>query len=157
MKFSEFVPIIQSMIWPIFLAALIYIFRGWLKEVLDLIKQRIEAGSELGVGPGGVTIGAVPKLPDEPDSDDLIEDEGQNATTSPDLESRSDAILQKEAADPVESLQLVHRSRFSRIKNGRNYYSIEVSPGRCIPTGARPSRARRVLLASHLQKSNPRG
>jgi len=153
MQLRELVPLMQTMVWPLFLGILIFIFRGWFKEVLELIRQRIEAGSELGVGPSGLTIGPIPRLPDDPSAEELIEDDGQNSVTSPDFESRSHAIQQKETEDPIETLQLVHHTKFSRIKNNRNYYSIVVSLENATPEAL--AQVERVVYFLHRTFKNP--
>jgi hypothetical protein len=56
------IPFLQSLIWPIFIGLLLFFFRGWFRELLDAIKNRIASGSEMSVGPSGFTLGSAPKL-----------------------------------------------------------------------------------------------
>lgn len=149
---KDWIPFLQSLVWPVFLGSLIYVFRDWFKEILDAIKRRIDEGSELGVGPTGLTLGSAPRLPNDPTPEEIIDD-GETEPTPPDLLEREQAIEQKEATDPLESLQLVHRTSFLRVKNDRNYYRIVVSISAA--TSEVLSEVDRVVYFLHRTFKNP--
>lgn len=59
---DAWIPLLQTLIWPVFIGILILSFRGWFRDLLDVIKRRVESGSELSVGPAGISLGSAPKL-----------------------------------------------------------------------------------------------
>lgn len=62
---KEWIPFFQALVWPVFLAALLLIFRRKVLDVIGAVKGRIEAGAEMGVGPSGFTLGSAPVLKTE--------------------------------------------------------------------------------------------
>lgn len=123
---KELVPLMQSLVWPIFLGILIYFFKDWFRELLQTIKNRIEEGGEFNVGPTGFGMGAAPRLPDEPIAEDMIDD-GDEEKSAPELLAQEQKIEEEEKREPSKTLQLVHRTSFLKIKGNRNYYRIIVS------------------------------
>ena len=59
---ETWIPFLQTLVWPIFILIFLFWFRGWLGELLEVVKKRIETGSEMSVGPSGFSIGQAPKL-----------------------------------------------------------------------------------------------
>ncbi len=123
---KDWVPFFQSLIWPIFIGFFIYKFRNQFSGVLASIKKRIEEGSSVGVGPQGFTLGSAPQLPDDPDPEEMIDD-GESQSLSPELIETEKAYEKELTENPVENLQLVHTSRYLKMKNGREYYRIIIS------------------------------
>ena len=123
---KDWIPFLQSLVWPIFIAILIYIFRSRFEDILESVKKRIEEGSSVGVGPSGFTLGSAPQLPDDPAPEEMIDD-GENQKTTPELIEKEKAFEEELRKNPVERLQLIHTSRFLKVKNGRDYYRIVVS------------------------------
>lgn len=149
---KDWIPLLQSLIWPAFLAVLIFVFRDWFKDVLKIIKRRIEEGGELGLGPTGLSLGSAPRLPDDPTPEEIIDD-GETTEAAPELIERERAIELKTETDPLESLQLVHRTRFLRIKNDRDYYRISISLEAAVPQAL--SQVERVVYFLHRTFKNP--
>jgi len=145
---KDWIPFLQSLIWPAFFGILIYTFRDWFKEILDTIKHRIEEGGEFGVGPSGLTLGSAPLLPDDPTPEELIDD-GETKPTPPDLLEREKAIERREATDPLESLQLVHETSFMKVKDGRDYYRIFIALSHRAANPEVLSRVDRVVYFLH--------
>lgn len=123
---KDWIPLLQTLVWPAFLGMLVVAYRNSFKQILLAIKKRIDDGSEFNLGPGGLGLGAAPKLPDEPDEEDIIDD-GSKEDSHPELLAREQAIEEEEKLAPEKSLQLVHRTSFLKVKNNRNYYRIIVS------------------------------
>jgi hypothetical protein len=48
---AEYVPLLQTLVWPVFLAILIAVFRGRFLQILETLRKRIEEGSSLKAGP----------------------------------------------------------------------------------------------------------
>jgi len=119
------IPLLQSLIWPIFIGLLLFFFRGWFRELLDAIKNRIASGSEMSVGPSGFTLGSAPKL-EEP--------KGENAPSPQILErfveeSKEVAPQRESTLDMSKYFQLVHSAKLnpeSSKRQGRPYYTIQV-------------------------------
>lgn len=123
---KDWIPFLQSLIWPAFFAILIYKFRNRFEDILGSVKQRIEEGSSVGVGPNGFTLGTAPQLPDDPVPEEMIGDE-EEQKARPELIEKEKAFAAELNKNPVESLQLIHTSRYIGVKDGRDYYKIVVS------------------------------
>lgn len=123
---KDWIPLLQSLVWPLFLGLLVIAYRNSFKSILLAIKKRIDDGSEVNLGPGGFGLGAAPKLPDEPEAEDIIDD-GSREDSHPELLAREQEIEEQEKRIPEKSIQLVHRTAFLKVKNNRNYYRIVVS------------------------------
>ncbi|MFT4938942.1 MAG: hypothetical protein ACI88A_001974 [Paraglaciecola sp.] len=123
---KDWIPFLQSLVWPTFIAILIYIFRNRFEGILESVKKRIEEGSSVGVGPSGFSLGSAPQLPDNPTPEEMIDD-GEDQKTTPELIKKEKALEEELSKNPVERLQLIHTSRYLKIKNGRDYYRIVVS------------------------------
>lgn len=149
---KELIPLVQTLVWPVFLGVLLYIYRRWFREILNLIKARIEEGGEFNLGPTGFVMGAAPKLPDNPDADDIIDD-GSAEISSPELLAREEKIEQEKTQDPEKSLQLVHRTSYLKIKNNRRYYRVVVSLDSSDPLAL--ARVERVVYYLHPTFRNP--
>jgi hypothetical protein len=149
---SEWIPLLQSLVWPVFLGVLIYCNRSWLAGVLDAIKQRIEEGGEFGIGPQGLTMGAAPRLPDEPEKEDIIDD-GSGPVQWPELVAIESSIEKEEEEDPVKGLHLVHRTGFWKMRDGRPYYRVVVSLDAKNPSALRE--IQRVIYYLHRTFKNP--
>ncbi len=145
-------PFLQSLVWPAFLGILVYSLRNWLLEFLEVIKRRVKEGGRLEVGPRGFVLESAPRLPDDPGPDEIIDD-GETTEISTEFVEREKAIKKKDVTDPLESLQLVHRTKFSRVKNGRDYYRIVVSLGGAVPEAL--SKVKRVIYYLHHTFKNP--
>lgn len=55
----EWIPLLQTLVWPLFIILLIVWFRPTFVKILAAIADRIKSGAPIEVGPGGVKIGAV--------------------------------------------------------------------------------------------------
>ncbi|AOJ65422.1 hypothetical protein WJ32_23350 [Burkholderia ubonensis] len=66
----EWIPLLQTLVWPIFVIGLALIFRSSFSAILHEIKERIKSGSPLEAGPRGFKLGGITKelekLPDAP-------------------------------------------------------------------------------------------
>ena len=102
---KEWIPFFQSLVWPVFLAALLLIFRRKVLEVIVAVKGRIEAGAEMGVGPSGFTLGSAPVLKTE-----------SKAKGSTKRSQGGDWDYQSEV------LYMVHSARFAKkVPEGRDF------------------------------------
>lgn len=52
---NGFVPLLQSLVWPIFLVLIVVVFRKHVVEIFNLLKRRIDSGSEFKVA--GLEVG----------------------------------------------------------------------------------------------------
>ncbi len=59
---KEWIPFLQELVWPLFLAVLVLLARGPLKRLLKAFEDRVAAGAEFEAGTSGIRVGAVPKL-----------------------------------------------------------------------------------------------
>lgn len=48
---AEWVPLLKSLVWPVFLATVLYFGRAYVKDILSAIRNRIEKGASIQVGP----------------------------------------------------------------------------------------------------------
>lgn len=123
---KDWIPLLQSLIWPIFITILIFKYKNRFDEILESIKKRIDSGSAVDVGPGGITIGSAPQLPDNPEPEEMIDDDETQEIT-PELIEKEKIYEEELSENSIEKLQLIHTTRFLRVKNNRNYYRIIVS------------------------------
>lgn len=149
---KDWIPFLQSLVWPAFLGALVYVYRKWFREILAVIKKRIEDGGDFSVGPTGFGMGAAPKLPEQPDPEDMIDD-GSTEKSSPEQLVKEQQIEEEEKREPEKSLQLVHRSSFWKVKNNTNYYRIIVSLDSRDPRAL--AEVERVVYYLHKSFENP--
>jgi hypothetical protein len=67
---AEWVPLLQTLVWPIFIGVLIFWFRNNLSTVVQAITERIKSGASVKAGP--IELGTIAKemekLPDAPQS-----------------------------------------------------------------------------------------
>lgn len=123
---AQWIPLLQSLIWPLFLGIVLFVFRGYFRDLLEVIQRQVAAGSEVSIGPSGFMLGGGIKL-DEPDS-----------ATEEALLERVDSEISKAASTEQESLPhelaqtvyLVHDATSLRksgpSSGGRDYYGIRV-------------------------------
>ncbi|MFE0025883.1 pYEATS domain-containing protein [Amycolatopsis sp. NPDC059021] len=55
---KDWIPLLQSLIWPIFIALLVFAFRSAIRTLLKSVNERVAKGDHLEVGPGGVKLRA---------------------------------------------------------------------------------------------------
>ena len=60
---KDWIPLLQSLVWPLFLLGLAIWFRAGVKTVLISIAERIHSGASFEAGPSGIKIGAVQSPP----------------------------------------------------------------------------------------------
>lgn len=123
---KDWIPLLQSLIWPIFITILIFKYKDRFDEILESIKKRIDSGSSVDVGPGGITIGSAPQLPDDPEPEEMIDD-GETQEVTPELIEKEKIYEEELSKNSIEKLQLIHTTRFLRVKDDRDYYRIIVS------------------------------
>jgi len=122
---DEWIPLLQSLIWPVFIGILILSFRGWFRELLEAIKKQVESGAGLSVGPGGFSLGEAPKL-DQP---------AEEAISAPEAFERYAVMSGKippEEKEPALEISKLFRVVHSATPNpdlsktaGRPYYTIQ--------------------------------
>jgi hypothetical protein len=54
---SEWIPFLQSLVWPVFLAVFLFLAREQVRGILTSIKARVERGDPFQAGPGGISFG----------------------------------------------------------------------------------------------------
>jgi hypothetical protein len=74
---TSWIPLFQTLVWPILMVSLIIYFRSACSTILRAIAGRIESGASVKAGPGGFELGAVSKemekLPSAPQSAAIVE------------------------------------------------------------------------------------
>ena len=67
---SEWIPLLQTLVWPIFVIGIVVYFRSTCSSILQAIAERIRSGAPVEAGPGGFKLGAITKelekLPESP-------------------------------------------------------------------------------------------
>lgn len=74
---KEWIPLLQTLVWPIFILFFFYYFRGGATELLAALIERVKAGASLEL-PGGVKVGEMPRSLD----DDKLHDKITSAVTN---------------------------------------------------------------------------
>jgi len=123
---KDWIPLIQSLVWPVFITGIIIIFRSLFEGILKAIKKRVEEGSSITVSSTGLILGSAPQLPDNPTPNEIIYD-GEDEKIPPELFEKERALEKELIENPIEKLQLIHTSKYLKIKNGRNYYRLVIS------------------------------
>lgn len=54
---GEWIPLLQSLIWPVFIAAFLFLIRGHVVAILKSVSTRIERGDPFEAGPSGISFG----------------------------------------------------------------------------------------------------
>jgi len=116
---KDWIPLFQELIWPLFIGLLLLWNKSWFKALLASIKQRVEDGSDFNVGPGGISVGQAPTLPDSVNEADVIDD-----GFKPEGELPPDEI---DEVSIENQISLSHRTSFWKMKNGRAFYHIYIT------------------------------
>ncbi len=122
---KDWIPIIETLIWPSFLIILIIAGRKWLKELLKIIKYRIEAGSEMSIGPSGFSLGSAPKLKT------IVEENEDNLIVSDDSKLKDKKNLKQNLSpNSVQSIYLIHGAKYYKkagpTNDRRDFYTVKV-------------------------------
>lgn len=97
---KDWIPLFKTLIWPIFLGALVYFFRSSFKDILEIIKDRISEGSGFNIGPTGFGMGSTPKLSkDESEIDIVAQARAMPRTREPEDVSRAKDLIAKFVAE----------------------------------------------------------
>lgn len=118
---EAWIPFFQSLIWPLFLAVFLILNRKWVREVAEVIKERIRKGSGFKT-PVFELDSVAPKMePAGPNPQDLMEKIIYEAKEAP----LPNPELLLEIAD---SLYLVHTAEQTNAQDamGRQYYRVRV-------------------------------
>jgi hypothetical protein len=120
---SDWIPLIQSLVWPVFIAVLVFKFRASLHHLVDTITSRVKQGASFEAGASGVRLGpSSPQIPSgpepEPGAQPLLD--ASSASTDPRPDSAS--------ANPAHTIHLAHTARRDRQLDRGNYryHSIHV-------------------------------
>jgi hypothetical protein len=119
------IPLIQSLIWPIFIAVLLFLFRSWFKQFLEAVKNRIESGSEMSVGPGGFVLGSAPRLDEQENS----EIEHVDTAITKHIKTTVSQPLETTDFELAKYFRLLHFATHNpkvSQKRGKPYYTIKV-------------------------------
>lgn len=54
---SEWIPLLQSLVWPVFFAILLFVMRRQVRNLAASIARRVDRGDSFQVGPGGLSLG----------------------------------------------------------------------------------------------------
>lgn len=71
---KDWIPLLQSLVWPVVLVGFAIWFRDAVKQVLNAISERIKSGAPFEAGPSGIKIGAVQAPPSTAKSLAAVED-----------------------------------------------------------------------------------
>jgi hypothetical protein len=118
---EAWIPFFQSLIWPLFLAVFLIANRKWVKDVTEVIKERIRKGSGFKT-PVFELDSAAPKMePEGPNPQEVFEKIAYESREAP----LPDPTLLLEAAN---SLYLVHTAEQTSSQDnlGRPYYLVRV-------------------------------
>ena len=123
---KAWIPFFQSLIWPIFITVLLFGFGGWFLELLEVVKKRIESGSEMSVGPSGFTLGEAPKLEE---TEDEASKSPKEVIEKYAKVTKKETPQQETALELAKYFRLVHSASYNSTlskQNGRPYYTIRV-------------------------------
>ncbi len=65
---KDWIPLLQTLAWPVFVAILLYLFRDRFNELVQAIRSRIESGDPFEAGTSGIKLGSSsPRSPSGPE------------------------------------------------------------------------------------------
>jgi hypothetical protein len=106
---TDWIPLFQTLVWPVFVIIMFFVYRKSIKQLIQIIAERISKGADFSIGPQGVTVGSAPKL--EQQKEGLLE-KGIDDLNSQELQ---------------EIFHISHTAKFARItEDGKDDYSITV-------------------------------
>ena len=106
---TDWIPLFQTLVWPVFALILFVFYRKPIKQLIQIVTERVSKGADFSIGPQGVTVGSAPKL--EQQKEGL-------------LEKRFDDLNSQELQ---EIFYISHTAKFARItEDGKDDYSITV-------------------------------
>jgi hypothetical protein len=125
---AEWIPLFQTLVWPIFIVGLLLWFRGSFATIFAAIADNISKGASVSAGPSGVSIGAPPAEITRTSASVGVTAEGiQGSAKTPSIVE----ALERDAlpTNVVESLYLVHEAQVIRPRTGQmaGLYRVRVS------------------------------
>ncbi|MCA9731925.1 MAG: hypothetical protein H6696_06480 [Deferribacteres bacterium] len=106
---ADWVPLFQTLVWPVFIILAFLIFRKPAKKLIHVITERIHKGADFSIGPQGVTVGSAPKL--EQPKENLAKKE----------------VNELNYEELQEIFYISHTAQFARIlDDGKEDYSVTV-------------------------------
>ena len=120
---DKWIPLFQSLVWPLLIIIIILHFKENIKKIIESLKNRIDLGSEMQVGPKGITLGPTPKIADDIDLD------------------KANKVLNKFKENPTkkqEFIETFHNSKYfylvhtsqvnytKSIEKGHYYYKLSI-------------------------------
>lgn len=118
---KDWVPLFQSLVWPVFVGIILIFAKTPFLGLLDVIQKRIIAGADFEAGPTGIKIGQAPKLADvEPTKPGNVADHKKSIRAT----SENGPLEPVEASD----IYLVHTARRDAKldRGGRAYYRVRL-------------------------------
>lgn len=111
-----------ALIWPTILVVFALVFRKHFVQLLEAIRDRIEAGADFHVGSHGLSVGRPPNLDDAatPAAVAQLDVNAAGRDEKQEADSENRPVLTPE-------FHLTHGSKLKHIKNGKAYYSVRVS------------------------------
>lgn len=129
---KEFVPLLQSLVWPIFILGLVYYGRRSLIAILLAIRLRIEAGDTFEAGSSGIKLTSVrhpgsttPKT--TVDSSTMISEESKFYDAKDESEEEH-LVKEKMEENENPGFYIVHKARRDRSldKGEYEYYRLRI-------------------------------
>lgn len=59
---TDWIPLFQPLVWPVFVLLVFVFYRKPIKQLIQILTERVEKGADFSIGPQGVTVGSAPKL-----------------------------------------------------------------------------------------------
>lgn len=115
---KDWIPLLQSLVWPLAVLVLAFRFRAPLARLAEAINSRVERGDSLDVGTSGIKLGASsPQTPSGPEP----QPGAQPALDEPKATVKPGEV----SGSGVHLVHTAHRER-SLDRNGYRYYRFQV-------------------------------
>lgn len=106
---TDWMPLFQTLVWPVFVLVVFVIYRKPIKQLIQIVTERVSKGADFSIGPQGVTVGSAPKLEQQKEGF---------------LEKGLDDLNSRELQD---IFYISHTAKFARItEDEKDDYSITV-------------------------------
>jgi hypothetical protein len=126
---KDWIPLLQTLVWPLFVVGLLYLFRSHLDELILTIKGRIEKGDSFEAGTSGIKLGS--SAPQAPSGKEPLPGVQPLPSTRPVAEPRSGSSVSDQSSSTSKAdhnIFLVHTARRDKSldKGQYEYYRLKI-------------------------------
>jgi len=128
---KDWIPLLQTLVWPLFVVSLLFLLRGHLGELITTIKSRIEKGDPFEAGTSGIKLGSsAPQAPSGKEPQPGVQPVPSIGPVGFRAEAGTGSVSDRDSPAPKEdhSIYLVHTARRDKSldKGQYDYYRLKI-------------------------------